>query len=181
MRIPLLLLVLVAAIAAVLGIAVGLGDVGATPETHPCFATLLRSGGARTGAALWLGWAFGALQIAFFGACFALGMRRREGLGPLRGPILVGLLLYEVAWTALILVYARFAADPSAALVLSLPAPTALMLYVLWPLPLFFMWIYLRAFDGWFLREEDLTRFRAILEEEASERSEPQDSEAPRS
>ena len=92
-------------------------------------------------------------------------MRRRTGLGPLRRPILAGLLVYELAWAALIIAYARFAADPPDALVLSFPAPTALMLYVLWPLPLIFMWIYLRAFDSWFLTDRDLARFRALLAE----------------
>jgi len=179
-RIPELLLILVGLIAGVLGVAVWLGDVGATPVAHPEYATLLGSGGAHGGAALWLGWAFGALQIAFFGACFALGMRRREGLGPLRRPILIGLLVYEVAWTALILAYARFAADPGGALLLAFPAPTALMLYVLWPLPLLFMWIYLRSFDGWFLDEEELARFRRIVEDAPSEDPSPADTEARR-
>lgn len=163
MRIPLLLLGLLLAIAAVLGVAIGLGEPpGATGAVHPDYATLLQggSGADRTGPVLWLGWAFGALQIAFFTACFALGMRRPSGLGRLRTPIAVGLVLYEIGWTALVLVYARFAQDPSPALWGSLPAPTALMLYVLWPLPLLFMGIYLRHYDAYVLDDDALRQFR---------------------
>lgn len=163
MRIPVLLLVLVLAIAGVLAVAIAIGEPpGATGSVHAEHPTLLQGGpsGARTGATLWIGWAFGALQIAFFGACFALGLRRPQGLGRLRFPILAGLVVYELAWTGLVLAYARFAADPSAALWGALPAPTALMLYVLWPLPLLFMAIYLWHFDEFVLGEDTLRKLR---------------------
>ena len=55
MRIPELLLALVLAIAALLGAAMWLGDVGTTPTPHPEHPGILRGGGGIGTAALWLG------------------------------------------------------------------------------------------------------------------------------
>jgi len=77
----------------------------------------------------------------------------------------VGLGLYELGWLALFALYRGFAADPGGPLFGSLPAPTAWMLYVLWPLPLWFAWLYWRHFDAAFLSERDVERFRARLAE----------------
>ena len=77
----------------------------------------------------------------------------------------LGLALYELGWAALFLSYRSFAADPGAVSVVgSLPAPTAWMLYVVWPLPLWFAWLYWRHFEAAFLSERDLERFRARLD-----------------
>jgi hypothetical protein len=105
---------------------------------------------------------FGALQIAFFGACFALGLRRGRSLGPVARPLLVGLLLYEGMFGLLLYAYARYLAEPGAPLVLSFPLPTAVLLYGLWPLPLWFAWIYLRHFDGWVVDEAEIERVLAL-------------------
>lgn len=130
-------------------------------------------GAARVAPVFRLGAAFGALQIAFFGACFALGLRRDGGLGPLARPVCVGLLLYAGVYALLLASYRSFLADETPGLVLSFPLPTAVMLYGLWPVPLWFLWIYLRHFDDWVLRAEDLERVRRIARETgaAAERS----------
>jgi len=164
MRIPQLLLGLVLASALLLAAAAWLPaapGTGAGP--HPEHPTLLVADGAAAHApgVLALGWAFGAVQIAFFGACFALGMRRAEGLGPLRRPLWIGLVLYELLWSAVVLAYAGFARDPGGALWGGFPLPTALMLFGLWPFPVWFAVLYLRHFDRWVLDDADLERFRA--------------------
>lgn len=165
MRIPQLLLGLVLASALLLAAAAWLATApgtGASP--HPEHPTLLVGEGAaaRAPGVLVLGWAFGAVQIAFFGACFALGMRRAEGLGPLRGPLWAGLALYELLWTAVVLAYAAFARDPAGAGEWGgFPLPTALMLFGLWPFPVWFAVLYLRHFEGWVLDDAGLERFRA--------------------
>ena len=62
--------------------------------------------------------------------------------------------------------YARFVEAPAAAgLVFSFPTPTALMLYLLWPAPVVFLVLYVRAFDDWVVDEAALARFRAIVAE----------------
>jgi hypothetical protein len=165
MKLPALLFALACAIALVLGAAVWAGGE-APPQArpHPEFPTLLQGGdGAARSAPIALhGALFGALQIAFFGACFALGMRRGSRLGPVARPLLWGLLLYEGVFAGLLVAYARYQADPGAPLVLSFPLPTALLLYALWPLPLWFAWIYLRHFDDWVVDEAAIERVLAM-------------------
>ena len=166
MRTPQLLLGLVLASALLLLAAAALPEApGARPSTHPEHPTLLSGApaAAQPDGLLAIGWAFGAVQLGFFAACFALGMRRADGLGPLRRPLWLGLGLYELLWTALVVAYAAFARDPGGALVGGLPWPTALMLFGLWPFPLFFAALYLRHFDGWVLSDRDLERFRSRL------------------
>ena len=46
----------------------------------------------------------------------------------------------------------------------SFPLPTAIMLYGLWAMPLVFVVLYVVKFDRWIVTEEDMTRFREIVE-----------------
>jgi hypothetical protein len=57
---------------------------------HPEFAGMQQSGSDAVPDAglLWIGWSFGALQIAFFAAMLALGARSRRGLRGLGGPLI---------------------------------------------------------------------------------------------
>jgi hypothetical protein len=169
--IPRILLGLVLASAALLFAASAVPEApGATASAHPGLPTLLGGGdGARDPRILAVGWAFGAVQIAFFAACFALGLARGGRLGPLARPLLAGLGVYEVLWAGLVASYAWTAGDPHARLWASFPLPTAWMLYALWPFPLWFAALYLRHFDTWFLNEADLERFRARVAELSAE------------
>lgn len=171
MRIPVLLLGLTLAIVALLGIVVFALPPVVQAVAHPDHATLLRAtGGAeRVADVWWVGAGFGLLQIAFFGACFALGMQRRGTLGRLVGPIWLGLALYAVVFLLLLASYRAFLSDPGGLLVLGFPAPTAVMLYLLWPVPLWFLWLYLRHFDEQVLSAEDVERVRRIAGEVARE------------
>lgn len=173
MRIPVLLLGLVLAMGALLAGVALWGAPAPQLAVHPEHPSMLRAteGAARAAPVFWPGALFGVLQIGFFGACFALGVRRREGLGPLARPVWIGLLLYAAVWAALLASYRRFLATADPGLVLSFPLPTAVMLYGLWPVPLWFLWVYLRHFEDWVLRAEDLERVRRVVREvEAEER-----------
>ena len=171
MRLAWLLLGLVLAIAGVLAAAALVPELAPQASPHPDHPSLLRSadGAARVAPVWWLGAAFGALQIGFFGACFALGLRRGGSLGPLARSLWTGLAVYACMFALLLWSYRRFLADPSAPLVLGFPAPTAVMLFLLWPAPLWFAWLYLRHFDGWVLRSEDLERIRRVARGAGSE------------
>ncbi len=164
MRLPVLLFGLVLGIGVLLAAAMWTGE--ATPQAlpHPDYPSLLRAtdGAARLAPVWWIGAALGALEIAFFAACFALGLRRQGSLGPLARPLWLGLALYEAVYVLLLIAYRAFLAAPTSDLVLSFPAPTTVMLFGLWPVPLCFLWIYLRHFDDWVLREEDLLRVRRL-------------------
>lgn len=167
MRLLATLLGLLAAILAVLLAAALLPEPpGAAGQPHAAFATMRHGGPAaeRTGWVLGLGWALGALTIATFATAFALGIRGREGLGPLRRPIVAGALLYEICWIAVVSSYRAYAGDPDVPILWGFPLPTALMLYLLWPFPLLFGLLWVRAFDGTVLDDDALARFRARLD-----------------
>ncbi len=135
--------------------------------THPKFATMQSggSGAARHEPILWFGWAFGMLQIAFFMLLVAYGGQKGGRLGPLKIPILVGGILYAATFTAMVYTYQSYMLESSHRMFLSLPVPTAWMIYGVWPAPLVFMFLYMFTFDSWTFRAEDLTRFEEILAE----------------
>ncbi|MGH0029509.1 MAG: hypothetical protein ACQGVC_06945 [Myxococcota bacterium] len=170
MRLSLVLLGLVVAAALLLLAAVFVVPATEQVVVHPDHPTLLRGadGAARIAPVALLGAAFGLVQIGFFGACFALGMRRRGSLGPVARPLWIGLALYAGVFLALLAAYRVFLDDP-ARLLLGFPLPTAVMLYALWPVPLWFLWLYLRHFDEQVLAPEDVERVRRIAREVAAE------------
>ena len=174
-RLPTLLFALALAIGAVIAVAVwGSGDPVPQSVAHPEHPTLLRAtdGAERVAPVAALGVAFAALQVLFFGGCFALGLRRRGSLGPIAKPLGLGLALYGAVFALLLLAYRSFLADPAASLVLSFPRPTAVMLYGLWPVPLVFAWIYLRHFDDWVMDEEEVERVLAAAASDPADRVE---------
>ena len=137
---------------------------------HPKFATMQSggsggSGAVRHGRILWFGWAFGMLQIALFVALVAYGGQRNGRLGPLKVPILVGGILYAATFTAMVYAYQGYMLEKTHPIFLSLPVPTAWMIYGVWPIPLVFMFLYMFTFDSWIFRAEDMTRFEEILAE----------------
>ncbi len=132
---------------------------------HPEFAGMQQSGndaGPDT-ALLWIGWSFGALQIALFAAMLALGARNRRGLRGLRGPLIAASLVYLAIWSALVLAYRCQANVEDPALFLGFPVSTAWMLFALWPCPLIFTVYYVVGFDRWIATPEDLTELDRTL------------------
>jgi hypothetical protein len=116
---------------------------------------------------LWLGWALGLLEIGLFVALLGLGARGRGGLRGLGWPLVVGGFAYAVVWSALVVSYAGYAAG-SDALVLGFPAPTAWMLFGLWPVPLLFVVLYVAGFDRWVATRDDLAELERRLAEARS-------------
>jgi hypothetical protein len=94
---------------------------------------------------------------AFPVALIGLGAARGGRLGPLRLPLLLlGLVLMGILAALLLLPHGGPDAGP-------LPLGTALMLFVLVPVPFVLVsWAFAAFFDRWFLREEDLERIRRM-------------------
>ena len=163
-RVPALLLAAVALSAGLLlAAALTPEPPGGLVRPHAEHATVLVSAQPGEPASLALGFALGAAQAALFVGCFALALRPADRRGRLGLACWTGLALYEAGWALLFWLYRGFAADPTGPLLGALPAPTAWMLYGLWPLPLWFAWLFWRHFDSAFLSESDLARFRARL------------------
>lgn len=134
---------------------------------HPRFKTMLHSGGA-SGRGDWLivvGWLYGALQMTFFVAVLTVGIRAGARPPKQYAPLLIvaavgGLLL--TAFTAMMACYATLLEHPVVSLWGAFPPSTAIMLYVVWPLPTVFILLYTLRFDDWILSPDDLSRFEQL-------------------
>jgi len=150
MYIDRLLFAILLALAALLGAAmlVPEGEAGSGPQ----------------GTLLALGWGYGALAILLFVTLIAFGARQKgrlRGLGP---RLIAGTVAYLAAWTWLILAYRAYAQSAAPRLVLGLPIPTAIVLWVMWILPLFFSALFVLGFGRWVLSAADLARYRQLLQ-----------------
>ena len=132
---------------------------------HGELRTMRQGGtGERHAQVLWLGAAFGVLQLLLFVACLGFGLRGARGSSRAkRRALLLGGLLYLAVFMVLVLAYQDYLKDPSRLLV-SLPPPTAVMLWVLWPFPLYFVLVYSLRFEDWVFRKEDSRRFRELVD-----------------
>jgi hypothetical protein len=132
---------------------------------HPRFPTMYHGGDGleRHASILWWGWALGMLEIALFVGFLALGIRQCRILGRRKWPLLAGGLLYGAVFTLLVLAYETYAASEPRPLFLSMPLPTAWMVYGLFGVPLYFHVIYIVGFDRWVLTREDLETFHRLL------------------
>lgn len=102
-------------------------------------------------------WLVALGSAAFPAALIALGASRNGRLGPLRAPLL---LLGLVIGGVLLALLALPDGGPDAG---SLPLGTALLLFVLVPVPLVLVgWAHAATFERWFLRDEDLERIRRL-------------------
>ena len=112
---------------------------------------------------LWLGWAFGVLQLAFMTGLLIFGARRKERPGPLALPLVIGAVLWAGVFTMLVLSYGGYMSEEAHGLFFGLPRPTAWFVYGFWPIQAFFVIAYVLAFSRHFVTEEDLERFQEIL------------------
>lgn len=173
MKLDLLVFVLTLAMGALLVAAFLLPEADTvTGQAHPTFQGM-RQGGDGAGrhlALMPLAWLFGSLQIALFAALIAFGARQRDHLRGLTRPLLIVTGLYLVVWSLLLLAYRSFLHEPATGW-LWFPAPTAIMLYVLWPLPVLYVVLYARGFKRWVMTESDIREFRRLLEQVRGDRS----------
>jgi len=110
-----------------------------------------------------LGVAFGVLEIIFFSVCLALGASRKERVGRMGVAISIGAALHVATFLAIAVSY-RVYLDGHDTLYLGLPAPTAFMMYGIWWVPMYFILLYLFAFDRYVFSDADLQKFNEILD-----------------
>ena len=120
-------------------------------------------GAARHEKVLWLGWVYGIIQIVFFLTLLAFGSRKNGIVGPMLKPIALGGVVYIAIFTMMFVAYRGYADEETHALFLSLPKPTAWMIYGVWFFPLCYMFLYMFNFDSWTFTEEDQVEFDRIV------------------
>lgn len=120
------------------------------------------NGADRLGSVLILAWLFGTVMIAFFVSLLALAILpgNRQSLWLL----LLGTLLYETAFSLLVLEYRHFVAVPEAATFWGpFPTATAWVLFGVWLVPYVFILFYVVFFDRWILPAAHRDRFEELL------------------
>ena len=131
---------------------------------HPDFATMRHGAedGTRDGPALLAGWLLGTATILVFVALIAFGGQQRGRLRGLGGPLVAGTVLCLALWTWVVVAYAGPAGE-APRLYLALPASSAVVLFLLWPLTTVFIWYFVLGFRRWVLTDEDLARYERLL------------------
>jgi hypothetical protein len=158
MKIAKVLFGLLIAMCVVMGVAFVTGEFTSSGEPPP----MLRGNSEtqRDPVATGLGWCFGVLVIAILVLCLVLGIgrgRERHWIFPVGGA------LFVFVFSAVIVTTGSYFSEDSTSWFLSFPAPTAWMLYGVWPVPVVFMIWYSVHFDRRVLTEEDLEEFQRIV------------------
>ena len=139
---------------------------------HPEFDSMLIGGsGAERGEPIWgLAFAFGALEIAVFGCCMLLGVRRNGVIGRAGKHIVAWSVVYLLAFAGTMLSYRSYMGADSLMTFGGLPVPTAWMLYVITPIPLVFLLIFVLGFRE-FIWNDDSERAlaRIVADKRAAE------------
>ncbi len=138
---------------------------GALGVDHPVYANMRHGGSGvdRHGSLLWAGWAFGALGIVLYVALMAFGTRAGAHRRAIARWLILGLGAYLAAWSWLVLAYDSQMSPGTGGLFLGFPAPTAIMLYVLFPVSLVFAAVYVVGFGRWVWSEEDEAAYERLL------------------
>ena len=144
-----------------------LPDLQSGGVVHPEFPSMRHgsSGSEQHAATLWLGWVFGTLTILYVGTSIAFGGRQRERLRGLGRPVLYALAVYLGVWTSLVITYRLYLGEEAHSLFLAFPAPTALMLYVLFPVSVVFNLYFVFGLKRWVLSDEDFAAYQRLLEQ----------------
>jgi hypothetical protein len=134
---------------------------------HPDLASM-RQGGEESGALLGVGWTFGCCIILCFSALVHFGALRGPGRARLAWFLRAVTALYLGAWTWLIWTYRAGlgAADPE--LVMAVPAATAIMLWVFWPISMLFSLLFVVGYRRWVLTPEEESAFAALVRDHRS-------------
>lgn len=107
--------------------------------------------------------AFGVFEITLFVACLALGASRSENPRKHLGAWLAGGGAMILCFLAMVRSYHAGVVTGDPGWFLGFPAATAWMLYGLWPVPLFFIALFMRIFDRWIATPADEERFAEIM------------------
>jgi hypothetical protein len=113
---------------------------------------------------LWWGYAMGLAIFATLAATVLIGVRRRGRIGSLGLWLTVGFVCHGLIFTALVVSYARYVDGSGSGFFGGLPAPTAWMLYVLWPFPLLMIGAGMVYFEREYFSDEDQRKFDALIQ-----------------
>ena len=133
-------------------------------------------GGSRQSpVVLALGWAFGVAMTVLFALVMAFGVRK--GSSDVRGlgrPLTVVTLINLAAWTLLVLSYRHYLGRGGRTLFLAMPVPSAVMLYLFFPLQALFNLLFVAGYERWVLTPGDWRQYSRIAPPETPAEQPPE-------
>ncbi len=113
---------------------------------------------------------FALVAVAFPIALIALGASHKDGLGPLRWPLVGLTIFFEICFVAMLLLRGQVLEAPWLG---GLPLATAIQFYGVFLAPMLFVsWFYAATFEHYGLRSEDLDELRRRFRPAEDEREE---------
>ena len=162
-----LILVAAIALAAVIGIAFLVPELGAANgNVHALFSTMQQGGAPHDSTVIWLGWAFGILILFLIVFIISLGAARRNKLRGLAWPLVLIFALTMAAWTGVVLAYKGYLTNPDQPLLFGFPLPTGLMIFVMTPLMVLINILFVTRFPKSILTEEDVEIYKQLLDKQ---------------
>jgi len=142
---------------------------GVAGAQHERFATMSVGGDgpARHDGVYWLGCAFAALTLCLASALMALGVERDGSLRGIARPLIACLGINVLIWVWLAASYVGYANGESSRWFLALPAPTAILVYVLYPATSLFNLLYVVGYRRFVLSASDVEAYQRLVERRA--------------
>jgi len=165
MKLTWMLFGFVVAMCLVVGIAVsrpnaegGYGIANASHRAMLCTGSQQDDGFVRV-----LGCLMGLFQLSFLVGCLVLGLRCLKSWRALAGVFIVGAVIYMAVFLLIVAFDLKNVPRQTPAMILGFPAATAIMLFVFWPMPLYFIVVYAATFWHWVITRDDMQRFQAWM------------------
>ena len=160
-----ILIAVLAVGAAILALAFIEEPVALRGKAHPEIPAMRQGGDgmARHETLLVPGWLLGCTIILFFSAVVHFGALRGRGRERLALLLKLVTVLYLSCWSWLIWAYRASLDDVAPDLILTLPRPTAIMIFVFWPVSMLFNALFVAGFNRWVLTADEEGAFRRLV------------------
>ena len=113
-----------------------------------------------------LGFFFGSGIIAVFGLMLMIGNRKNGKVTPIKKWLIIGMLTYYAVFIGLTMSHTRYTIFDGGPFFMSMPVPTAWMIFGAWFTPLIITIAYVWTFERNIISQEEIEEFHQYLKEE---------------
>ncbi len=144
---------------------------GATGIPHPEFEGMFIGPANidQQASTRWLGYFFGLGIIAVFTAMLFIGNRKNGQVRSIGRWLILGTSIYALAYTFMVYSHWGYAQSTTDDFFLSMPAPTAWMIYAVWFLPLIITIGYILRFEDSVISDQEIEAFNDFIDQQPSE------------
>jgi len=111
----------------------------------------------------WLGFAFGIGVILIFSLVLLIGNRKAGQITSIKRILLVAMGLYFIIYTIMVVCNWSYMNEEATSPFLSLPPPTAWMIFGMWFCPMIITYMYITRFEEYIISEEEERAFFDFL------------------